>query len=127
MTKEELRKKWIEALRSGQYEQGKYCLRDKNDRFCCLGVLCDISDLGEWEDLLPDNSISRDYIIEETNDAAMLPERVRDAAGLFTCDGTVRSMKGRDILGSLSLAAANDQGKTFEKIADMLETYPDLF
>ena len=35
------RKLWIAALRSGKYEQGKYRLR-VNDKFCCLGVACDI-------------------------------------------------------------------------------------
>ncbi len=34
-------KKWIDALRSGDYTQCKNMLRDK-DSFCVLGVLCDI-------------------------------------------------------------------------------------
>ena len=32
---------WLEALRSGEYKQGRGLLRDGN-KYCCLGVLCDI-------------------------------------------------------------------------------------
>ena len=38
MTKK-LATKWIAALRSGKYKQGKGFLRDENDNYCCLGVL----------------------------------------------------------------------------------------
>ena len=34
-----MRDLWLEALRSGEYEQGHGQLRD-GDSFCCLGVLC---------------------------------------------------------------------------------------
>jgi len=30
---------WIDALRSGEYEQGKYYLCSKTKKYCCLGVL----------------------------------------------------------------------------------------
>jgi hypothetical protein len=33
--------KWIDALRSGNYQQGKTYLKDGQGGFCCLGVLCD--------------------------------------------------------------------------------------
>ena len=36
-----LKKKWVAALRSGKYKQGKEVLRD-GDRYCCLGVLCEV-------------------------------------------------------------------------------------
>lgn len=39
----EVRAKWTAALRSGEYEQGTGTLRDANDRYCCLGVLCDVA------------------------------------------------------------------------------------
>ncbi len=42
---------WIKALESGKYKQGKNRLRT-DDKFCCLGVLCDIyrkeTGKGEW-------------------------------------------------------------------------------
>lgn len=38
----EVKQKWIEALESGQYKHGKGLLRNGNNEFCALGVLCDI-------------------------------------------------------------------------------------
>ena len=40
MNKENLRK-WIDALRSGEYTQGTRRLRG-DGTYCCLGVLCDV-------------------------------------------------------------------------------------
>jgi hypothetical protein len=37
----EVKKKWLEALRSEEYTQGRGCLR-RYDNYCCLGVLCDV-------------------------------------------------------------------------------------
>lgn len=37
-----VKRKWIEALRSGEYSQGKESLRDGNGNYCCLGVLAEI-------------------------------------------------------------------------------------
>lgn len=36
-----LKKKWVKALRSGEYGQGSGLLHDKG-KFCCLGVLADV-------------------------------------------------------------------------------------
>jgi hypothetical protein len=46
--KAELKKKWVEALRSGKYKQNRDSLRYE-DGFCCLGVLCDVYDNSKWE------------------------------------------------------------------------------
>lgn len=34
--------KWVAALRSGKYKQGKGFLLDENGKYCCLGVACSI-------------------------------------------------------------------------------------
>jgi hypothetical protein len=43
----EVKEKWVAALRSGEYQQTKSYLHlveeDGVDRFCCLGVLCDLA------------------------------------------------------------------------------------
>lgn len=49
----EVKAKWIAALRSGEYKQGFYQLRQSDGRSCCLGVLCDLhakETKGEWMD-----------------------------------------------------------------------------
>lgn len=44
--------KLVAALRSGKYKQARHRLRD-GDRFCCLGVACDVhrvtTKLGMWD------------------------------------------------------------------------------
>lgn len=41
---QELKAKWVAALRSGQYKQGDGCLHDKaSDTYCCLGVLLTVA------------------------------------------------------------------------------------
>lgn len=49
----EVKTKWLAALRSGNYKQGRMALKrgvgDGTADYCCLGVLCDISGLGAWE------------------------------------------------------------------------------
>jgi len=65
-----LKAKWLEALRSGKYKQGQGRLRSDDDKFCCLGVLCDISGEGEWE-----HSSSMGYLYKrgEERDRNVLP------------------------------------------------------
>lgn len=36
----EVKAKWVAALRSGEYKQGKGRLKNINNEYCCLGVLC---------------------------------------------------------------------------------------
>lgn len=69
----ELVKLWVDTLRSGKYQQGTRALRNKDDKFCCLGVLCDITKDTlnlEWEL----ESIEGIYTIE-TN-GGVLPDSV---------------------------------------------------
>lgn len=44
-----IKAKWVAALRSGKYKQGTCQLRNNNDEYCCLGVLCDIISPEKWE------------------------------------------------------------------------------
>lgn len=43
----EIKRRWVEALRSGRYRQGRQVLVEPDhilgDAFCCLGVLCEIA------------------------------------------------------------------------------------
>lgn len=42
----ELARKWVAALRSGKYEQGRGRLYSKiDDTYCCLGVLCKVAEI----------------------------------------------------------------------------------
>lgn len=46
------RLKWIRALESGEYKQGRDKLFYPEEKsYCCLGVACDVSGLGEWKEM----------------------------------------------------------------------------
>lgn len=44
MMKPDIKRRWVKALLSGKYTQGKGKLRSNDDEFCCLGVLCDLAE-----------------------------------------------------------------------------------
>ena len=97
---QELKAKWVAALRSGKYKQGKMRLRSENgEAYCCLGLLCEIeggmSD-GEWE------------IKRYSFDVGTILD-----AGLHS--------PGQDRSPAKILADMNDSGKTFAEIADHVE------
>lgn len=46
--KQEIKAKWIAGMRSGQYTQGHTYLRDTDNRYCPLGILCDVTDPTVW-------------------------------------------------------------------------------
>lgn len=109
----EHRKLWVEALRSGKYTQATERLR-KDGGMCCLGVACDISGLGAWDD-------SGDYHIANYAPATtILPPGVRDWLGLGDSGSRFYTASG----ATRQLSAMNDGGATFEVIADLIEAEP---
>lgn len=102
---ESVKKKWIKALNSGKYAQGKGRLRQE-DNFCCLGVLCDLYDEKGWK------KWSDGYSYR--GDSAVLPSAVSDWAGLINDNPNI---------GRGSLSNLNDSGKTFKEIANLIEEY----
>lgn len=48
LTKEIIRDVWLPALRSGKYSRGRMMLRNSNDGFCAIGVLCNEIDPDGW-------------------------------------------------------------------------------
>lgn len=116
----------IAALRSGKYDQGWGRLHDETENeFCCLGVACDISGLGEWE--IGDVVYNAVYLGEE----ATLPKEVIDYFGFRNRNGAIAQDAGTGVSRLdhfRSLAQANDSGRiTFEMIADAMEQYPEKF
>lgn len=106
---------WVEALRSGKYQQITGALHD-NGGFCCLGVACDISEVGAWEAEQGWNG--NYYIIGDEVDDTLLPTPVRDWLGLANNDASTPD-------GKLKLWRLNDDGTPFEQIADIIEAEPD--
>jgi hypothetical protein len=110
--KPEIKKLWVDALRSGEYKQGQNALRI-NDHFCCLGVLCDLhckETAGTWEDSGYGESTYK-------KSGTMLPSAVMKWAGLSKNYGRmVKVGRYKDTLPEL-----NDGGASFIDIAAAIE------
>lgn len=62
--KKELKRKWVKALLSGKYKQGKYWLRNEG-KYCCLGVLRAVNKPGDKRSALGmDCLLTRDQLKE---------------------------------------------------------------
>lgn len=108
----EHRKIWVAALRSGKYRQGKMQLRTA-EGMCCLGVACEISNLGEWDG-------DGGYCTPADHyDRMILPAEVRDWLGLRSADGKFGQGHER------RLTVMNDGGASFDKIADKIDAEPE--
>lgn len=94
----EIKKQWVEALRSGRYRQTQNTLR-VNDGFCCLGVLCDLVEPGLWE-------VNGSHFGANISPSAL----VRDIADLHDDDTIAHLMDMND-----------SAGKSFAEIADYIE------
>lgn len=129
----EVKQLWIKALTSGEYGQGRGLLRDGEDKYCCLGVLCDLylkSIGGQWKERGVDRWMfeavpppEASYVDESDVD---LPDGVRRWAGLSDGEGRLGFvLEGFDeydeTCGYDSLIEMNDGGKTFEEIAKVIE------
>lgn len=113
MNQTEARKLWVEALRSGEYEQGKESLRD-GDKYCCLGVACDLyakHEGGQGWGEVTDSGWEFGY-----GHTCYLAPVVCDWLGLASLEGLIP--------GDKSLVSLNDGGAGFKKIADVIESEP---
>ena len=93
--KKSWKKKWLRALRSGEFEQGTGMLEDNNS-YCCWGVLCNISGYSS--------------VPEESFAPVSVCARVFETGSVVDIDKTQKT-----------LAAMNDKGKDFNTIADFIE------
>ncbi len=103
-SKTELRAKWLSDLRSGEFQQCRYSLMNREDEFCCLGVAAVTLGIFTKTGNEPD---------EQTSEFAY--NTVRDDLG-FTPDGFGQCMTMND-----------SHKKTFIEIANAIEKYPSYF
>ena len=110
--KPELKKIWIEAMKSGEYKQasgGLCCVRPQGDvGFCCLGVAYDVLSDGDWSSRNVDGKAWG----------------IQDESGYISYgmpEAKVLNEWGLSITDAKTLAKLNDEGWTFEQIADEIE------
>lgn len=101
----EWKQKWVQALRSEQYQQTRGELRDydgERHSFCCLGVLCDLYDRSRWHNNTSCYSFLGDLYW------SMPPPGVLAEVGLSEAEAN-------------ALAQMNDDGVSFHAIAAHIE------
>lgn len=130
------RKALVAALRSEDYEQSTSSLRNRQG-YCCLGVACDISELGAWEPpqsnpTEPDLDLEFAYQVHIDdghwyfNSWHYLPDPVREYYGFRHPSGEFRMDEAVRLgLPHCSLLSLNDEGVPFAEIADIIEQEPD--
>ncbi len=144
----ELKAQWVEALRSGKYTQGQLMLRTPDNDFCCLGVLCDITNVpwyraeikvsdGMGSHMIRDGYVygtkgsdSDSYQLIPANYAPKLRGDIgRFNPNVFSGNNGVFSVVGQTSRGDLghmevyNLPSLNDGGFTFDQIADIINYF----
>ena len=138
----EVKEKWLTALRSGDYTQGRHYLATEREDgsgfdFCCLGVLCDIA-VKEGVIPPPVTTLVEDGRgqgfpgIDSSLETRVLPYPVIKWAGLdlnnpwYVARHEECTLPGCDCTGLVTretLAGENDKGATFSEIADLIEEH----
>lgn len=122
----EVKKLWLEALRSGRYKQTTIRLRDDHHNFCCLGVLTDLylkqankrwhkDEYGNWGRRQGGDGAEPYFA------SSILPGEVTAWAELE--GGNPSFPPGITFCDTQNIAEANDYGATFLEIADLIEEH----
>lgn len=122
--KEDIEKRWVEALESGKYKQGKDSLKIQNKdgsfSYCCLGVLCE---LAVEDGIIKPSSIPEDSFVWTYEDrSGVLPMKVMEWAGLDSCNPVVEDANHVGNLSEdLNLSCYNDGlNYSFKQIAKLI-------
>jgi len=100
-------KTWCEALRSGNYNQGRGSLNPSTGYFCCLGVAC--------KELIPKNYLRCNLDIRMSGASAYCQPKSPEWLKLINSD--IRNFIGN------SLTRINDDDQAnFNEIADLIES-----
>ena len=116
LTKQEL-KSWTDALRSGEYIQGKDYFKWKNDQgdlcFCAIGLLCEVKGFGGVR--------SGNMFIFDSDEVELFLSQTQLGGSDYY--GQFDNIGMPDLRGYTSIAEANDGGVPFAEIADHLDKY----
>ena len=103
----DVKAKWVAALRSGEYKQGRVYLHD-DDRYCCLGVLCAIA--------------PATVNVKRNVDGLVVGQTLISQQPVMTWADVVEHGGDVEIDGRFGpLTWHNDHGRTFAEIADAIE------
>lgn len=104
------KRRWLEALRSREYMQGRGCLVERG-RYCCLGVGCQVLDpMGFRFDGPRDEDTLGDGLSARTGSFTFWPHAYSAALS-------------RHHPALWEAVSMNDRGRSFAEIADYLEQH----
>jgi hypothetical protein len=102
---------WVKALRSGDFKQGKGCLKNEDDTYCCLGVATKVA---------MENGVEVGEVFDWGQ--AGLPSAVQDWYGLRSANPAVGIEGPATGWGLCDAIGANDfRNLDFGQIADAIE------
>lgn len=130
--KPEIKRQWVEALRSGDYRQGHGVLHRvsaDDETFCCLGVLCELARKAsvvqmEGEGRLIDGKGYGVAMVYRDDDGAstfVLPRSVRIWAGLSEPNPELMYKDDHYVISDLNDGAVSGRQLSFEELADVIE------
>ena len=104
---ETIKKRWLKALRSDEYVQGKgaLCVTNSEDKFCCLGVLCNVRAEG---------SKTLYWKLHDSDELMFSGEYLLLSKSMLSWADLTEEQQS-------CLANQNDGGDSFEKIANYIE------
>ena len=118
---EEVKKLWLDALRSGELKQGRGQLKmivGGEAEYCCLGVLCEVyvrTNKVNWE--------QSGYCCSLYGATGLLPYEVCEWSGLDESNPIIDNpIKDRPSILTENLTGLNDEFKlSFKEIANLIE------
>lgn len=132
MANKENIQKWVDALRSGEYDQGFSRLETLyiedgeiiHRKLCCLGVACRVFMANNPGEMIADDDIIKNRTTfvsvksPEDFESGILPNIVKEWLEVVETNPIIRDAEGH----YHTAASLNDSGSyTFEGIADLLE------
>jgi len=124
--KADIKDRWVNALRSGDYKQGTQCLLSEDGSYCCLGVLCDLymkesNQEVEWETTEDSRGVNM-KVASFYGYTTILPETIREWAGLNEQSPSVTYVDMDGEGGYFMLSNLNDEHElSFEELAELIE------
>lgn len=114
--------RWVEALESGRYKQYTYGRLRKGDKFCCLGVACDLYDPTNWAQVEPFHPGENCDLYRYDSESMELPLRIVEWLELNGSQGEPVGSSRED-----SLVNLNDSDVSFREIAKTLRERPERY
>jgi hypothetical protein len=108
----ELKARWLQALRSGEYVQDSGSLRTSNG-YCCLGVLCEVAGLGHLDE--------KGNLNNEVVEFGLLPKSVALVSDIHPSPTIVYDGKTIDLWRLNDGHCTVDRAHSFIEIADLIE------